>query len=322
MLEQAAKPEPITSAPSVGDAPALGPPPRAQRVPEPGGDDSALLHAIGRRLRLVRTQRGMTRRLLSAQSGVSERYIAQVESGRGNGSVLLLHALATALGVPLVRLLEDPPDEAAPATRLMRAVGRLTRGQAEQTLCWLEERYGTEPAPMQRQRRIALVGLRGAGKSSLGRLLAARMGVPFHELDREIEREASVDLSEVFDLYGEAGYRRLERQVLQRLVGETEAAVIATGGGLVAEPATYELLLRHCLTVWVRASPEEHMQRVLEQDDDARPTHDNARAVEDLRAILASREPLYRRADLQLNTAGRSLPQSLRDLLTLLGRPA
>src|SRR5208337_1189217 len=215
----------------------------------------------------------------------------------------------------------DAPDEGTPGTRLARAVATLTPGQAELTLCWLEERFAGAPAPVQRHRRIALIGLRGAGKTSLGRMLAERVHVPFFELDQEIEREAAVDLSELFDLHGQAGYRRLERQVLERLVHEGDAAVIATGGSIVAEPVTYELLLRHCLTVWVRASPEEHMQRVLGQSE-LRPMHDNTQALEELRAILASREALYRRADLQLDTGGRSLPESLHDLLQLLGRPA
>ena len=307
MLDQVTEPDPVVGRP------------RTPRVPLQ--DSDALLHAIGGRLRLIRAQRGMTRRLLSAHSGVSERYIAQVEAGRGNGSVLLLHALAAALGIAVVQLLEDAPDEGTPGTRLARAVATLTPGQAELTLCWLEERFAGAPAPVQRHRRIALIGLRGAGKTSLGRMLAERVHVPFFELDQEIEREAAVDLSELFDLHGQAGYRRLERQVLERLVHEGDAAVIATGGSIVAEPVTYELLLRHCLTVWVRASPEEHMQRVLGQSE-LRPMHDNTQALEELRAILASREALYRRADLQLDTGGRSLPESLHDLLQLLGRPA
>jgi XRE family transcriptional regulator, aerobic/anaerobic benzoate catabolism transcriptional regulator len=302
---------------TTGSNPTTGEP-RAPRGPLPESD--ALLRAIGSRLRLIRTQRGMTRRLLSGRSGVSERYIAQVEAGRGNGSVLLLHALASALAVSVVKLLEDPLEQNTLGARLARVAARLTPAEAEQAVGWLEERFLGAAASVRRHRRISLVGLRGAGKTSLGRLLAERLHVPFFELDQEIAREAAVDLSELFDRHGQAGYRRLQQQVLERLLHEGDAAVIATSGSIVAEPATYELLLQHCLTVWVRTSPEEHMQRVLGQSD-LRPIHDSTQALDELRAILASREELYRRADLHLDTGGRTLPDSLLDLLQLLGQP-
>ena len=245
-------------------------------------DDLAFLHALGQRVRLLRARRGMTRRILAAQSGVSERYISAVESGTGNGSILLLRALAEALHVTLRTLLEDEP---APP-----------------------------PPPMRRpdgpHDRIALIGLRGAGKSTLGPLLADRLDVPFLELDREVEREAGMGLGEIMELHGQAGFRRMERSVLDRLIQAYPKAVIAAGGGIVAEAETFDRLLASCLTVWIKASPQEHMQRVIDQGD-MRPMRDNRRSMDDLRAILASREALYARADVQVETSGQSVAEAL-----------
>ena len=245
-------------------------------------DDLAFLHALGQRVRLLRARRGMTRRILAAQSGVSERYISAVESGTGNGSILLLRALAEALHVTLRTLLEDEP---APP-----------------------------PPPMRRpdgpHDRIALIGLRGAGKSTLGPLRADRLDVPCLELDREVEREAGMGLGEIMELHGQAGFRRMERSVLDRLIQAYPKAVIAAGGGIVAEAETFDRLLASCLTVWIKASPQEHMQRVIDQGD-MRPMRDNRRSMDDLRAILASREALYARADVQVETSGQSVAEAL-----------
>ena len=256
----------------------------------PANDDVDFLQALGQRMRLLRARRGMTRRILAEQSGVSERYISAVESGTGNGSILLLRALAEALHVNLRALLEDesvPP--AAPAARV----------------------------PEHRD-RIALIGLRGAGKSTLGPLLANRLGIPFLELDQEVEKEAGLGLAEIMELHGQAGFRRMERGVLDRVIAAYPRAVIAAGGGIVAEAATFNRLLGACLTVWVKAKPEEHMQRVIDQGD-LRPMRDNRRSMEDLRAILASREALYARADIQLETSGRTVAATLDALLSAIG---
>lgn len=253
-------------------------------------DDQAFLLALGQRLRVLRARRGMTRRILAARSGVSERYISAVEGGSGNGSILLLRALAMALHIDLRALLDDV-DEPLPA-----------------------------PVPRMRdyRRRIALIGLRGAGKSTLGALLAPRMGVPFLELDREIETEAGLSISEIMELHGQPGFRRLERTVLERLVAEHPRAVLAAGGGIVSEADTFARLRAACLTVWIKASPEEHMQRVTEQGD-LRPMQDNSRSMDDLRAILASREALYAQADIEIDTTGLDAGATLAALMVAVG---
>jgi XRE family transcriptional regulator, aerobic/anaerobic benzoate catabolism transcriptional regulator len=250
-------------------------------------ENKAFLQDLGQRVRLLRTRRGMTRRILAAQSGVSERYISAVEAGTGNGSILLLRALAAALNVDLRALLEDEADPTAP---------HIARGANYHD-------------------RIALIGLRGAGKSTLGPLLAERLGAPFLELDQEIETEAGLGLGEIMELHGQAGFRRLERRVLDRLIAANAKAVIAAGGGIVAEPATFARLLEACLAVWIKAAPEEHMQRVIGQGD-LRPMRDNRRSMADLRAILASREALYARADIQLETTSRGIDETLAALVS------
>lgn len=253
-------------------------------------EDNAFLQTLGQQIRLLRARRGMTRRILASQSGVSERYISAVEAGTGNGSILLLRALAVALHVELRTLLEDgPKPDARP---VVRAIGY--------------------------RNRIALIGLRGAGKSTLGPLLAERRGIPFLELDQEIEKEAELGLGEIMELHGQPGFRRLERGVLDRLIATYPKVVIAAGGGIVVETATFDRLLAACLTVWVRAAPQDHMQQVIDQGD-LRPMRDNRQSMADLRAILESRQTLYARADIQLQTTGRKLQETLAELLSAVG---
>ena len=276
--------------------------------------DAGFLRAVGERVRVARTRRGMTRRSLAQQSGVSERYIAQLEGGSGNVSLLVLRALAQALGMAETDLLADPPEVLAEAEGLLR---RLTAPQLAEAAALLAERFGGNKRP-RRQDHVALIGLRGAGKSTLGRMLAESRQLPFYELDREVERASGMALSEIFELHGQAGFRRLERAALERLVADPAGAVIATGGGIVADPATFRLLLDHCLTVWIRAAPEEHMARVVAQGD-LRPMQDNRQSMDDLRAILASREPLYARANLVLDTSGRAPSESFEALVLLMG---
>jgi XRE family aerobic/anaerobic benzoate catabolism transcriptional regulator len=280
------------------------------------GDDESFLRGLGERLRLIRAQRAMPRRLLARQSGVSERYIAQFEAGAGNMSLLLLRRLARALGVPTQDLLSlGQADRPQDVVLLERFVARLSGPQIREARRVLLDRFGGGVGA--RRERIALVGLRGAGKSSLGRLLAERRGVPFVELDREVERLSRMELRDIFEVHGQDGFRRQEREALRHVVATEPRVVIATGGGLVADPTTFELLLANCLTVWIKASPEEHMRRVVAQGDQRPMAEDQRRAMDDLRAILASREKLYNQADLVLDSTGRTLRACLAELAEL-----
>ena len=273
-------------------------------------DDAQLLAAIGRRVREARERRGMARKVLSKQSGVSERYLAHLEAGEANASVLLLRNVARALGVPLSALL-DAQESSVEQRLIRRFLDGLPETQREEVVFRLIRDFGAEAAA--RKKRIALVGLRGAGKTTLGRALADALGLPFVELDREIERDAGISLSEVFSLYGQVGYRRIERRCLERIIQSDKQVVMAVGGGIVSEPDTYNLLLANCFTVWIKAPPAEHMARVVAQGD-FRPMQGNAEAMEDLNRILSAREPLYRKADMTLDTAGERSEQSLAKL--------
>jgi XRE family aerobic/anaerobic benzoate catabolism transcriptional regulator len=249
----------------------------------------------------------MARKTLSQHSRVSERYLAHMEAGEANVSVLLLRNVARALGTPLAELID--PQESSVGNRLIRRfLDNLPERQREEVVFRLMRDFGPEAAA--RKKRLALVGLRGAGKTTLGSALAKALRWPFVELDREIERDAGISLSEVFSLYGQTGYRRIERRCLDRIIQSDKQLVLAVGGGIVSEPETYNLLLANCFTVWIKAAPTEHMSRVLAQGD-LRPMQGNAEAMEDLNRILAAREPLYRKADVTLDTAGERSEQSL-----------
>jgi XRE family aerobic/anaerobic benzoate catabolism transcriptional regulator len=248
------------------------------------------LATLGDRVREARAKRGVSRKLLARDSGVSERYLAQLETGQGNISILLLRQIATALNVSPTELLAEESDEAVEYALTAQFLKRLPPQKLAAVRSQLVRDYGS--ARDERMKRIALIGLRGAGKSTLGTRLAKALGTPFVELDREIEREAGTSLSEIFLLYGQAGYRRYERRCLQRVLERNDRAVIATGGSIVSEPGTYELLLSACFTVWLKAAPEEHMARVIAQGD-TRPMAGNDQAMEDLRRILDWRATLY-----------------------------
>ena len=273
-------------------------------------DDGDFLQAMGRRVREARERRGMSRRALSESAGVSERYLAQLEGGEGNASVVLLRRVAAALSVSLTDLVGD--NESPVEQRLIRRFfERLPAHRLEDVILQLMRDFGQKEAA--RKNRIALVGLRGAGKSSLGAAVAKELRYPFVELDREIEREAALPLSEVFMLYGQAGYRRVERRCLDRLLERGDSMVLAAGGGIVSEPETYNVLLVNCYTVWIKAAPEEHMSRVISQGD-FRPMDGHEAAMEDLRRILAARDPLYAKADAIVDTTGERFEQSLAKL--------
>lgn len=287
----------------------------ADSLSETETDSAAFLARVGERVRNLRARRGMTRRLLARDSGVSERYLAELEAGRGNISIGLLRQVAGAMGVPLAELVEEGPDRPIERRLLGAKLDRLAPRQLDEVAAFVSERFG---ASIERRNRIALIGLRGAGKTTLGRALAAELKVPFVELARAIEAEAGMALDEIFSLSGQAAYRRHELRALERILMDNERAVIATGGGLVTEPATFERLLEGCFTVWVQARPEEHMARVLAQGD-RRPMAGNTEAMEDLRRILGQREPLYRKADLAIDTSARSVDAVVRELIALIG---
>jgi XRE family aerobic/anaerobic benzoate catabolism transcriptional regulator len=287
------------------DLPAPSAPPAAQTR-----EDANLLAGIGRRVREARERRSMARKTLSQNSNVSERYLAHLEAGEANVSVLLLRNVARALDLPLTELI-DAQESSVEQRLIRRFLDKLPPRQLEDVVFRLMRDVGPEAAA--RKRRLALVGLRGAGKTTLGNALAKELRLPFVELDREIERDAGISLSEVFSLYGQTGYRRIERRCLERVIQSDRQVVIAVGGGIVSEPETYNLLLAHCFTVWIKASPAEHMARVVAQGD-LRPMQGNAEAMEDLNRILAAREPLYRKADAILDTSGERVEESIAKL--------
>ncbi|TFY99197.1 helix-turn-helix domain-containing protein [Ramlibacter henchirensis] len=289
--------------------------PTPQLINDTDTDAKATLAELGARVRAWRARRGMTRKQLARDSGLSERFLADVESGKGNVSINSLEATARALNITILELLQDAPRPAL--ARLHHLLGRLDETQLDQAYSLLAGAFGLGDA-QGRERRIALIGLRGAGKSTLGAQLAAQRGVPFVELDREIEREAGTSMNEILLLHGQAGYRRYERRALFRIAEDHEDGVVmTTGGSIVSERETFDLLQSRFYCVWLKASPQEHMSRVVAQGD-MRP-FDTTRgatneAMEDLRRILVSREPLYARADAVVDTAARTVKQSLKDL--------
>ncbi|HUG21298.1 helix-turn-helix transcriptional regulator [Piscinibacter sp.] len=278
-----------------------------------GAPRDAFLIALGERVRLLRSRSGLTRRALSIASDVSERHLANLEQGVGNASILVLRAVSKALGCELAELLGDET-AASPEWLLIRD---LLRGRGEDelrrgrlALAELYEEAGTRAA---RGGRIALIGLRGAGKSTLGALLAQDLGVDFVELNREIERVAGCGVQEIHGLLGANAYRRYERRALEETIQLYPDAVIAAPGGLVSDPANFNLLLTHCYTVWLKASPQEHMQRVLAQGD-LRPMAASQEAMDDLKRILAGRSAFYGQADLVFDTGGKTQEAAFAEL--------
>jgi XRE family transcriptional regulator, aerobic/anaerobic benzoate catabolism transcriptional regulator len=221
---------------------------------------------IGEKVRTMRSRRGMSRKVLARHSDVSERYLAQLESGEGNCSIQLLRRIADAMSVPVAELVDDRPERPLETTLLEQFLARLSTADVAEARELLIARFGG-PSTAMRRDRIALIGLRGGGKSTIGALLAESLGVPFIELDRVIEQRSGMPLGEMIEMFGQETFRRAERTALESVLQEHPRLVLATGGGLVTEPATYELLLASCMTVWVRADPDQHMQRVIAQGD-------------------------------------------------------
>jgi XRE family aerobic/anaerobic benzoate catabolism transcriptional regulator len=273
--------------------------------------DHAFLQGVGSRIRELRERRGMSRKALAREAEVSERYLGQLESGEGNISIVLLRRVTAALNAKLGAVLEPEPAAGVERQLVTRLLGTVPAHRRENLLLRLMHDFGREE--VSRRNRIALIGLRGAGKSTLGPRLATALHSQYFELDGEIERESGLPLTELFSLYGQSGYRRFERRCLERLLTEHPQMVLTVGGGIVAEGDTFNLLLANCYTVWLRASPEEHMARVIGQGD-LRPMSGNAEAMDDLKRILIAREPLYRKADAVVETSGQDPEASLAQL--------
>src|SRR6266851_4614930 len=278
------------------------------------GDGDFLLY-LGKRVRDLRNLRGMTRKLVARKADVSERHLAQLEAGEGNVSIVLLRRIAASLSASLFELFAPEVEEPAEKQMIQRFLERLPNHRLEDVVFRLMRDFS--PGEKVRRKRIALIGLRGAGKSTLGSKLALEMRVPFIEQDGEIEKDTGMPLGEIFSLYGQSGYRAIERRTLTRVLAENECAVLSVGGGVVSEKETFDYLLSHCYTIWVKAQPEEHMSRVLAQGD-FRAMAGNDQAMEDLRRILEAREPLYRQADMELDTSGSSVEASFSRLKTTL----
>lgn len=270
---------------------------------------------LGRRVLKARQTQSISRRVLSQKSGVSQRYLAQLEAGTGNVSLALLYRIAMALGHPPEKLLgeADPWDtDLASFSELYLRANTTQRARARSVLSNQNPTQGKD-------HRICLIGLRGAGKSTLGHWLAERMALEFIELNTVIEEQCGVAIGEVIALYGQEGYRKLERQAMESVAKNNDSVILAAAGGIVSDPETYGLLLQSFHTIWLQASPEEHMDRVRQQGDE-RPMADNPRAMDELRSILSSRDNLYARADLQVDTSGRTVEQSRLDLIDAVRR--
>ncbi len=276
-----------------------------------------VLHALGERVRQLRARRGLTRRSLASAADVSERHLANLEYGTGNVSIMVLHQIAQALQCSVAELLGDVT--ASSAEWLL--IRELLEGRSEEDLRRVRlaagELLGTAAVDEHRHTRIALIGLRGAGKSTLGRMLADELGTPFLELNQEIEKVAGCSVRAIYDLYGAGAYRRYERRALEETVQIYSDVVIATPGGIVSDPASFNELLSHCTTIWVRAEHEEHMSRVIAQGD-TRPMAANPEAMDDLRRILDGRAEFYSKADHILDTSGQTLQQSFAQLRQLI----
>ncbi|MCB1359794.1 MAG: helix-turn-helix transcriptional regulator [Rhodobacter sp.] len=273
----------------------------------------ALILRVGERVRKARELKGIPRRVLSDMSGVSPRYLALLEAGEGNISIGLLQRVAEALDHRIEWLVgEDDPwtSDALRMAALFRSAPADTRHKVLNLLA-------PQPEKTARRHRIALIGLRGAGKSTLGNLAGQALGIPFVELNREIEEQAGMPVNEVMAFYGQEGYRRLEAQAMNRIIATHDTMILAVAGGIVSEPETFKTLLAHFHTIWVKATPTEHMGRVRAQGD-TRPMAGNPEAMDQLKFILTSRETLYDQARAKLDTTGRSVDDSLRDLLALI----
>jgi len=270
---------------------------------------------VGRLVRRGRARRGITRRQLALESGISERYLAQIEGGAGNPSVIVLKTIAQAMEMHITELLPIAGRRNEQIARINDLMRRLDVSELPGIAQLIEQRLA-EGALSQRSHRIALVGLRGAGKTTLGRLLAERLGWPFVEVNKVIEQEYGATVSMLIDMSGVSAFRRYEQSALEKVIAAHDNVVIATAGGIVSNPETYALLLRRTHTVWVKAKPQEHMSRVIAQGD-FRPMAENRAAMADLVAILDARSSDDAQSEAKLDTGGETVEQSLERLARL-----
>jgi XRE family aerobic/anaerobic benzoate catabolism transcriptional regulator len=293
-----------------------------------GPRKETLLAAIGAVVRESREARSLSRRELAEQASLSERFLAELESGAGNISVGRLDKLARALGTSAGGILAQAEGQGAAAAdsratrgarpasprtgRLSELLETLSRDEQAEAHRWLRARFGKAAGPL-----VALVGLRGAGKSTIGRALAQKLGTPFFELDALVEKAAGLSLGDLFSIHGEAYYRRLMREVLTSFLADTGRAVLATPGSLVTDREAFRLLTRRCRTVWLQASPDDHWQRVLAQGDQ-RPSAASPHAREELKALLKAREPLYAQAELSVDTSRLGVGGAVTEILARL----
>lgn len=282
---------------------------------EPETRRSPFLEALGERVRTLRSRKGMTRRAVAVAADVSERHLANLEYGTGNVSVLVLLQVAQALQCSLAELLGDVTTTSPEWLLIRELLSKRSEADLRRARVQLSDMFGEGGNAQERKNRIALIGLRGAGKTSLGQRLADDLGFPFIELSREIEQFAGCQISEIHNLYGANAYRRYERRALEEAIQIYPEVVIATPGGLVSDSANFNLLLSHCTTVWLQADAADHMGRVAAQGD-MRPMAASREAMEDLKRILEGRSAFYSKADLAINTSGRTEDQAFQALRT------
>lgn len=284
----------------------------AETVKSPTSE-AGLHRLLAQRVRLARAQRGMTRKQLAEHSGISLAYLARVEGGTGNISLGLLYRLAISLNLPLESFLSPAETHGADFALILEFLKRQPPAELTRIRRLLID--DVEDRPNRAKQRVALLGIRGVGKSTLGPLLAERLGVAFVELNREIEREAGISVGEILNVYGQHGYRQLERRCLEQVVLSYPKVVLATGGGIVIEPATYELLMSSFYTVWLKAKPQLMFARVMAQHDAriARPQL-RGEAMDNITRTLEARKHLYELADLAFDTSGKSVEQCARAL--------
>ncbi|MBX2826388.1 MAG: helix-turn-helix transcriptional regulator [Gammaproteobacteria bacterium] len=270
------------------------------------------MEELGRRVRIARQQNGLSARKLSGLSGVSLRYLSLLENGKGNVSIALLYKIAVALNCPLESLVEPQSSSTSLQSDLCSAFDNASPEIRRQ----IKSLLSLSSTDEHKARRIALIGLRGAGKSTLGKAVTTELDSSFLELNHEIENHAGMKLAELINFYGHEGYRKLEQDALERVAKSTDSIVLAVAGGVVSSPESFQFLRENFYTVWLKASPEEHMERVQAQGD-SRPMAGNPAAMEELKSILTSREKLYADADFTVDTSGQNEKQSLQALLAV-----